>query len=73
VAHRNYTIREEAGQSTKTAFLWQITESVNDQGKKIKILTKLVLVQCNLFSLSITNVPLGNKRPILTMNYVQEW
>jgi len=53
VAHQNYTIREEAGQSTKNAFLWQITESANDQGKKNKILTKLVLVQCNLFSLSL--------------------
>ncbi|MFN9944300.1 MAG: hypothetical protein ACK56I_33005, partial [bacterium] len=35
------------------AFLWQITESANDQGKKNKILTKLALVQCNLFSLSM--------------------
>jgi hypothetical protein len=26
------------------AFLWPITESANDQGKKIKILTKLTLV-----------------------------
>ena len=55
VAHRNYTIWEEAGQSTKNAFLWQITESANDQGKKNKILTYLALVQCNLFSLSMTN------------------
>jgi len=74
VAHRNYNIREEAGQSTKMLFLWQITESANDQGKKNKILTKLVLVQCNLFSLSMMKVPLGNnKHPILIMNYVQEW
>ena len=55
VAHRNYTIREEAGQSTKNAFLWQITESANDQGKKNKLLTKLTLVQCNLFSLYMKN------------------
>ncbi len=53
-AHRNYTIREEAGQSTKS-FLWPIAESANDQGKKNKVLTKLTLVQCNLFSLSMTN------------------
>ncbi len=40
VAHRNYNIREEAGQSTKS-FLWPITESANDQGKKIKIFDKI--------------------------------
>ena len=28
----------------RKAFLWPITESANDQGKKIKILTKLILV-----------------------------
>ncbi len=39
----------------KMLFLWQITESANDQGKKNRVLTKLALVQCNLFSLSMTN------------------
>jgi len=45
----------------KPAFIWQITGSAKDQGKKDKLLTKLVLVQYNLFSLSMIKVPLGNK------------
>jgi hypothetical protein len=44
-----------SGSINKNAFLWQITESANDQGKKNKVLTKLTLGQCNLFSLSMTN------------------
>jgi hypothetical protein len=44
-----------SGSINKKCFLWQITESANDQGKKNKILTNLALVQCNLFSLSMTN------------------
>ena len=45
----------------KPAFLWQITGSAKDQGKKDKLLTKLVLVRYNLFSLSMIKVPLDNK------------
>jgi hypothetical protein len=38
------TTSERRRVNHQKAFLWPITESANDQGKKIKILTKLTLV-----------------------------
>ncbi len=52
-----------SGSINKNAFLWQITESANDQGKKNRVLTKLVLIQCNLFSLSMTTGSSWQQKP----------
>jgi hypothetical protein len=49
------TTSERRRVNQQKAFLWPITESANDQGKKIKILTKLTLVQSTLVSLYLYN------------------